>query len=160
MRRSRGQVFVLARDKVADFHTRGSHWRKMHEMQLMSVLRWKETIGGKFQADRTPSLGTFWLLVAPSPPPTFKYKQGWSEEAASPPVSTILLPPGLSQAFLYIFFSPTNTVFPLCTLRIRCLLWFLAAHVSYCATLAADAERQTSWRRCHPQKINIDFSNL
>lgn len=63
MRRSQGQVFVLARDKVADSHTRGSHWRKMYEMQLMSVLRSKETIDGKFKADRVPSVSGSWLLV-------------------------------------------------------------------------------------------------
>lgn len=51
MRRSQGQVFVLAHDKVADSHTRGSHWRKMYEMQLMSMLRFKETIDGTFQTE-------------------------------------------------------------------------------------------------------------
>lgn len=75
MRRSQGQVFVLARDKVADSHTRGSHWRKMHEMQLMSVLRSKETIDGKFQADRVPSVSGSWLLVVSFFLSTFQYKQ-------------------------------------------------------------------------------------
>lgn len=65
MSRSQGQLFVLARDKVADSHTRGSHRRKM---QLMSVFRSKETVDGKFQSDRTPSLSRSWLIVVSFPP--------------------------------------------------------------------------------------------
>lgn len=68
-------MFVLARDKVAASHTWGSHWRKMHKMHLMSVLRSKETIDGTFQVDRTPSVSALWLLVVYFLS-TFKYKQG------------------------------------------------------------------------------------
>lgn len=71
MRRSQGQVFVLAHDKVADSHTRGSHWRKMYEMQLMSMLRFKETIDGTFQTE-----AVFGYLVISFFFFTFKYKQG------------------------------------------------------------------------------------
>ena len=49
MRRSQGQVFDLAHDKVAHSHTRGIYWRKMQEMQLMSMMRSKTSPDRRFK---------------------------------------------------------------------------------------------------------------
>lgn len=104
MRRSQGQVFVLAPDKVADSHTRGSHWRKMHKMQLMSMLRSKETIDGKFQVDRTPSASGFWLLVVSFPPPYLNINKADLKNLLHRPS----LPPYCPRS------SPRAFLFPLC----------------------------------------------
>lgn len=134
MRRSRGQVFVLARDKVADSHTRGSHWRKMHKIQLMSALGSKETMDGKLQLHSCCKRFLATCVFSP----TFKYKQ----EAGFPPISTIPLPSVFSQGLFSLINTVPRSALRLVGLQTRCLLWFSAAHVSYCATPAADAARR------------------
>lgn len=71
MRRSPGQVFVLARYKVVDSHTRGEANGGKNARNAINVRvasrhvtgRSNGISAGKFQADRASSLSAFWLLV-------------------------------------------------------------------------------------------------
>lgn len=120
---------------------RFSHTGKPLEKNVRNAINVHVKIQGDHWWDVSNWSG-FWLLGDFFFFFTFKYKQGWSETGFTArlycPTALGLLP-GPFYHWQTRFSCPALR---LAGLRTRCLLLFLAAHVSYRATLAADAARR------------------